>query len=162
MRSSSQAFAAIVVSVCLGGCIYEAPLESAATQPVDERFVGEWRQAGDSANKLSIHVFDKTHYSIITSESGGPSKSYRVFTSTVEGLQLANVQYLAPGEPNDAKYAFFSYALEGDRVLVVRMINDKVINPEIKTGAGLRKAILQERQNPALFLQPTTYDRVTQ
>lgn len=150
---------AITILILLAGCIYEAPLNSKPTRPVDPQFAGDWRGVDDRSNKIFIRVFDKKQYAVTTVD-GKSVNCYRVFSSDLDGLRLANVQDLAPGNADNGKWAFFDYRLDAKGRLVIRMINNKVILPDLKTTGQLRKAIKENRKNPALFLEELVYVKV--
>lgn len=138
------------------GCIYESALEARPGRPAEERFAGNWRQADNKSHVMLIRVFDEKQYAVVTVD-GEDVQPYRAFTCEVDGLRLANLQYLAPGKKENGKWAFFEYRIDDKGRLVIRMINDKVIRPDLKTPKDLRKAIEANRRNPALFLKESVY-----
>lgn len=155
------AVAGVLLALLLGGCIYEAPLVPKPVQPVDTRFVGNWTQSANPGNRMVIRAFDQEQY-VITTVDGTTISTYRAYTCDVDGLQLANVQDLAPGSDANLKWAFFSYRLNESGRLAVRMLNDKVVTPQAKSSAALRDAIRENRHNPSLFLEETVYEKVPQ
>lgn len=153
-----RAFAGLLVVLLMSGCIYEAALVDKPSEIADRRFAGAWRQRDDKNNRMMIRVFDERHYVIVTVD-GNDMDIYRAFTCEVEGLRLANVQTLAPGGKENGKWAFFEYRLDGKGQLAVRMVNDKIITPDLKTPEKLREAMAKHRKNPDLFLKESVYVR---
>lgn len=143
----------------LTGCLYDTALESRPVQDAEALFAGSWRQVGDKANTMLIRVFDEKQYVIVTVD-GASVDTYRAFTSDWNGWQLANIQYLAPGEATDGKWAFFAYRLNEKGQLAVRMISDNVISADLKTAKQLRQVLEKNRDHPELFTKETVYEKV--
>jgi hypothetical protein len=156
MKQAFFSIAVVVLSALLPGCIYESALESKPPQKIDQRFLGDWQHVEDPNNRMLICAFNQREYAIVTTDEKSIA-CYRAFTSDVNGLHLASVQGLEPGEPQAGKWAIFEYRLDASARLVIRMINDKVISPSLKTPRELRKAIREHQDNPALFLKESVY-----
>ncbi len=140
----------------LAGCIYDTALENEPAEAAEKKFAGDWVQVGEPENRLIIRPFDAKNYLAVTLDEKAAG-TYRAFTSTVDDLRLANVQAL--GGDIDGKWAFFAYRFDDSGRLALRMINEQVVSPDLKTPEALRKAIAENRKNPDLFLQETVYAR---
>jgi hypothetical protein len=138
----------------LSACIYDAALDPKPLLPIEPQFIGDWREA-ESGDRLLIRAFNETEYLLVTANENSID-CYRAFASEVDGVPLANVQYLEPGKEATGKYAFFKYRRETGN-LVIQMLNEEILSSELKTTAQLRAAIRENRQNPALFAKETVY-----
>jgi hypothetical protein len=138
----ASTFAAVIAAfaLLLSGCVYQVPLTSQPTRPVDDRLLGSW---SGGTNKLKIVKLDAHNY--IASSDGD---LYRVYHSDVADTPLVTVQVL--DQPNP-QYCYYSWKISDDGKLHIRMINDKIIPDDVKSSAAAQKLVRKNLQNPELF-----------
>ncbi|MHC4063449.1 MAG: hypothetical protein ACYSUI_02955 [Planctomycetota bacterium] len=136
----------IVVAACfifICSCIYEVPITSEATREVDARVLGSWTSK-DGEEKMKVVKLDDSNYIVCIN-----GDLYRVYHSDVAETPLVSVQDLGSDKP---QYAYWTWNLSDDGTLTLHMVNDKIVPDDTKDSAGVRKLLIENLQNPELFV----------
>ena len=136
----------------LAGCTYEEPIAAKPTRKVVPELIGNWTQIGDRPEKLRVRQLDAENY-VLAYEGD----LYRAYHTEVTGLPLVSVQSL---QPEQRKWAYLTWKLSSDgNTLTLRLVNDKVVSPELKTSSAVRKVLKENAKNPELFEEEFRYSR---
>ena len=73
---------------------------------------------------------------------------YRAYHSDVSKAAFVSVQILDEPQP---RYSYWNWRLSEDGTLHLRVVSDKLIPDETKDGAGVRRALEKNLQDPNLF-----------
>ena len=135
----------IVVTACcfvLTGCIYDVPITAKATRKVDTRLLGNWASK-DGKDKMKVVKLDDSNYIVYSN-----GNLYRAWHSDLAGTPMVSVQILDSEKP---QYAYWTWKLSDDGVLIVRNVNDKVVPDDTKDSTSVQKLLNENLKNPALF-----------
>lgn len=156
-----------VLAVCLllVGCVYEVPLATEPQQEVNKAWLGKWQTvAADGAvQELLVLPLGAKAYLISYPSNAKDALFFRAFVAQAGAVPIMQFQLLgaATGELPDGPrvYHFGSFRLDGPQG-VLRLLNPEVVSRDVTTTEALAEAIASQRENPALFAEPTTFQRL--
>jgi len=165
----------LVISV-LCGCVYEVPLAEEAAVPIDPALTGTWQKIPpegeevDPDESVAVLPFSKTEYVVVCTPSrndvvlfvpGMHEAVFRAYPIEVRNHKLIQLEWLQPHANGGARYQVCRYTLN-DGVLTVETLNRDLVSPEMADSKELRNAVLENQDNPELFVDPVCYRRFEQ
>lgn len=140
----ARGVAAVVMTLVLAGCIYDAPLTANPTRRVDARLVGDWT-SDDGKELLKVRALDATTYLLIL--NGDP---FRAWHSDFADTAFVTAQDL---DGPARKYAYLKYALSDDgQRLTAYAVNADVVPATLKSSSEARRLVRSSLDNPKLFV----------
>ncbi|HVD96754.1 MAG TPA: hypothetical protein VNB90_01035 [Cytophagaceae bacterium] len=139
----------------LTGCPYNSdiPLSETPNVAIDKALLGSWQLKEDVEKKdssvLKIYSFNKTEYSIIVedkSKAYTTVEAYRAFATTVEGVNLINLEKL----DYKGKFNFFNYKIEGD-ILKIKIVSDVNVKDHYTSSKAMVKAFAEKMKEKEFF-----------
>lgn len=165
MRSITAVFTMLLA---LTGCLYDSPLTEEHRIPIDPSILGLWEAASDplepaeARDRVMILKFSDTEY-LIHHMALADARYYRGYPVEVGGLACMQLQCIGTpgGMPEKGAKAFIpvSYRMI-DGQLEVRLINNDLIDEELKGSTALRKAFLAHKDDLQLFRDPARFRRL--
>jgi hypothetical protein len=154
--SRMSCFLTAFLALFLGSCIYEVPFVETASVKIDKELTGAWDEKveeGKTPQRIVVLPFSETEYlSHYPADEGGIY--YRGYLIELGGERYVQLKALGThkGLSKDlhAPYTLASFSREGDS-LPLRMMDQKVIDPNIKDSALLREAFLKHKDHKNLF-----------
>ena len=149
------------------GCEYEAALTEDHTIPVDSSVLGLWEIVPEDGNekkeRMMILKFSATEY-IIHYPVGEDAMYFRAYPIKPGGVSCVQLQAIGthegpPSEGEKNLYHVASYRLENEK-LEIRLLNEELVDDELKTSETLTHSFLKQRQNKKLFVNPGKFRRV--
>jgi len=149
------------------GCEYEAPLTEDHTIPVDSSVLGLWEIVPDDGKekkeRMMILKFSATEY-IIHYPVGEDAMYFRAYPIKLGGVSCVQLQAIGTNEgPPDKEqknlYHVATYRLENEE-LEIRLLNEELVDDELKTSETLAHSFLKQRRNKKLFVNPGKFRRV--
>ncbi len=145
----------LIVCIFLFGCNYESPVPSENDIPIKKELLGLWQFDPEFENaQLRISANGETEY-LLTSPVDGDSFQARAYHVNIGGIDAVQLQFLgtedAPLEENQYNLAVFE---KQDNGIIVKFLNDYVINTSITSGEELKENILAQKDNKELFHIP--------
>ncbi len=153
-----------LAGLALAGCIYEVPLATEPRQDVDKALLGKWQTVAEDGTLQDLLVLPLTQkeYLVHYPSNADEGLFFRAFVVEAGERPLMQFQLLGtragdvPG--NRRVYHFGTFRLDGPR-LVLRLLNPEVVSGETRTSEALAEAIAAQRENPALFGEPTVFQK---
>jgi hypothetical protein len=148
----------------LVGCVYEVPLATESQQEVNKALLGKWQTVEDGGKTQELLVLPLGAKEVLVNYPSNAKDGmfFRAFVAQTGEKPIMQFQYLgnANGEaPEDRHvYHFGTFRLDGPQ-LVLRLINPEVVSKDVTSTEALAKAIAAQRDNPALFAEPVTFQR---
>ncbi|MBE2213845.1 MAG: hypothetical protein IAE82_08235 [Opitutaceae bacterium] len=164
-RALLPAAATVASALLLTGCIYDAPLETRHTTPVDPAVLGVWEAVDpddDGPETMVILRFSETEYLVHYPTKPADSMYFRAYAITEAGVPCVQVELLGShdGLPTGTgRYQVVSYRLVAGQ-LEIRTLNDSLVSSELSGRAALREAFKKHARDPDLFTNPGTFKRV--
>ena len=144
----------------LAGCIYDAPLTTDHSIPIDTAVLGLWVEVvpeGEtkaSDDELMILKFSETEYLIHYPVGTDDGLYYRGYPIEVGGVSCVQLQVIGDHDGAVAKeadrYNIASYELKEGQ-LQIRLLNTKLVSDDLKTTDELARAFLEQKDNEKLF-----------
>ncbi len=158
---------ACIMMVCLllVGCVYEVPLATESQQDVDKALLGTWQtvEADGKVRELLVLPLGAKEYLVSYPSKAPDGMFFRAFVAQAGPMPIMQFQFLgvANGEAPDGRrvYHFGTFRLDGPQ-LVLRLINPEVVSKDVTSTEALVKAMAAQRENPALFAEPVTFQRL--
>ncbi len=158
---------ACMLGICLllVGCVYEVPLATESQQDVNKALLGKWQTtaAEGAVQELLVLPLGAKEYLISYPSNAKDALFFRAFVAQTGAVPIMQFQLLgaATGELPDGPrvYHFGTFRLDGPQ-LVLRLIDPEVVSKDVTSTEALTKAIAGQRENPALFAEPTTFQRL--
>jgi hypothetical protein len=156
---------ALGLGVMIAGCVYEVPLATESRQDVDKALLGKWQttDADGTVQELLVLPLSAREYLVHYPSNSKDGIYFRAFVAQTGEQPIMQFQALgtsAGDVPDDQRvYHFGAFRLDGPQ-LVLRLLNPEVVSREVKTSEALAKAIADQRQNPALFGDPTVFGKL--
>ncbi len=153
------------ICLLLVGCVYEVPLATESQQEVNRALLGKWLTVADdgAVQELLVLPLGAKEYLVSYPSNAKDGMFFRAFVAQTGTTPVMQFQLLgsANGEaPADRRvYHFGTFRLDGPQ-LVLRLINPEVVSKDVTTTEALAKAIAAQRENPALFAESTTFQRL--
>jgi len=150
----------LVTALCLGGC-YDNPLTIGSSRGIDERLLGSW-QYHEKNEKVGYTSFMRRggeEYFVRTSEAGKKPSYFRAYFSTIDGVDILNVQEMGNSiKVGKGKYYFFTYQIipQGKLILSTIDLDSRQSAPSLV----LRREISEKLAEGKLKLEPQTFTRV--
>jgi len=141
-----RAFAGWVAVLCIAlysGCIYEVPITLQPTRKTDDRLIGNWFCAKEKET-MSVRKLDDSIYLIAYGKD-----LFRAWHSDLDGVAFMSVQDL---NRKERKYTYFTYRLEDDGGLTIRVVNPERVSEETKSVADVQALLRQHADEQDLFL----------
>lgn len=153
----------ILTVLTLAACVYEAPLTTQHTLPIDQAVLGTWQTvSGDgSVEHLRILRFSDTEYLVNHAESDD-QLFFRAYTIEVGGVSAVQLEFLGDDtRPVRGKnrYLVATYRIV-DEMLEVRTLNSDLVGEELSDSESLRAAFTAHKENPELFNDPGLFKRI--
>lgn len=151
------------VCVLLVGCVYEVPLATDSQQEVNKALLGKWQTVADNGSEeLVVLPLGAKEYLISYPSNAKDGMFFRAFVAQAGATPIMQFQLLgaATGElPADRRvYHYGTFRLDGPK-LVVQLINSELVSKDVTSTEALVKAIAAQREAPALFADPVTFQR---
>lgn len=153
----------------LAGCIYDAPLTTDHSVPVDTAVLGLWAEVvpeGEtkgSDDELMILKFSETEYLIHYPTGTDDGLYYRGYPIEVGGISCVQLQVIGNHEGAVVKeaerYNVASYQVKEGQ-LQIRLLNTELVKDDLKTADELVQAFLGQKENEALFGDSTIFRKV--
>lgn len=158
-----------VVTLALAGCLYDAPLVGENSIPIDSALLGVWEEVADdpdamveSPERMLILPFSGTEYLVHypVNDKGGYYRAYRFNLGGVDGVQLQFIGDPKGPVDDEDKFLVASYSIDADGNLVIKLLNDKLVEDELSGSEAIREAFLEHKDAKDLFTDPGTFKRV--
>lgn len=129
--------------------------------------LGLWEIVPEDGNekkeRMMILKFSETEY-IIHYPVGEDAMYFRAYPIKPGGESCVQLQAIGthegpPSEGEKNLYHVASYRLENEK-LEIRLLNEELVDDELKTSETLTHSFLKQRQNKKLFVHPGTFRRV--
>ena len=129
--------------------------------------LGLWEIVPDDGKekkeRMMILKFSATEY-IIHYPVGEDAMYFRAYPIKLGGVSCVQLQAIGTNEgPPDKEqknlYHVATYRLENEE-LEIRLLNEELVDDELKTSETLTHSFLKQRQNKKLFVNPGTFRRV--
>lgn len=152
MRKSFSVPAFLFSAIIALGCsMAKYPIDDPATEKIDKRLLGEWRDDKISANSYTLTAKDETHYNLSVLESNNDLPShYTAFISRIDGAEFLNVNY----KDDSVNGYFFLRILDlnkaADKAQVTEVHEDSVLHT-LASPAAVRKWIQANLNNPGFY-----------
>lgn len=153
----------------LAGCAYKAPLTKDHIIPIDSAMLGLWSQVSEKGNtsdpdeQMLVLKFSDTEYLIHFASENEKIflRGYPIKIGKISCLQLQILGNEAGPPDKNEKDLFLvvSCMLTNDQ-LVVKMLNENLVDDNLETSEALRKAFLKHQDNKNLFTDPCKFQRV--
>jgi len=151
----------------LAACEYDVPLTADHNIPIDDAVLGSWKIATignkDDDTEIRIHKFSDTEYAVHYLEDGG-NLYFRAYAINIGGvsamqLELTGSAKKAVGSDEDDRYQVASYKIV-DGLLHIALLNSELVDDELPDSESLRKAFVENKDNPELFNDPGVFRRI--
>ena len=148
----------------LSACVYEAPLSTQHTIPIDQAVVGTWEIVSDegSDDQLRILRFSDTEY-LVSDTTGDDELYFRAYAIELEGISMVQLEFLGDDKRpvrGANRYLVATYRFV-DGLLEVRTLNSDLVADELTDSESLRAAFIAHKENPELFNDPGLFKRIT-
>jgi hypothetical protein len=143
LRRGFAGWVAVLGIVLFSGCIYEVPITLDPTRKAEDRLIGNWFCAKENET-MSVRKLDDSIYLIAYGKD-----LFRGWHSDLDGVAFVSVQDL---NRKERKYAYFTYRLEEDGGLTIRVVNPERISQETKSVADVQALLRQHADEQDLFL----------
>ena len=168
MKFIMMMFATIIFM--LVGCQYESPLTKELNIAIDPAVLGVWEPIQDKNDKpqqderMIILKYSDTEYLIHYPPGANDEAYYRGYPIRIGGLSCVQLQIIGTDDgplQNDEKDLFLvaSYRLTGGK-LEIKTLNTDLVDKDLKTTDGLRKAFLKHEDNKDLFKDPGFFRKI--
>jgi hypothetical protein len=159
------------VSLWAAGCVYEAPLVEEHVLPIDRSVLGLWEyvpaedEKQAAPERMLVLPYSETEYLIHypLGKGGMYFRAYPIRVGDFTGVQLkllgGDDGPPADGEKNLYHVAACERVADG---LMVRTLNQSVVDDDLKGSAELRASFLRHQGDPVLFNEPGRFRRVRQ
>ena len=151
----------------LCGCEYEAPLTKKHTTPIDPAVLGLWETLPENSDeekeRMMILKFSSTEY-ISHYPVRGNAMYFQAYPIKVGGVSCVQLQAIGsnegpPDQGEKGLYHVASYQLS-DAKLEIKLLNEKLVDDELKKSAELTRAFLEHKENKNLFANPVKFRRI--
>lgn len=151
----------------LCGCEYETPLTEKHTTPIDPTALGLWEtvleNSDEEKERMMILKFSSTEY-IIHYPVRENAMYFRAYPIKVGGVSCVQLQAIGsnegpPDQGEKGLYHVASYQLS-DVKLEIKLLNEKLVDDELKKSAELTRAFLEHKENKNLFVNPVKFRRI--
>jgi len=154
----------------LVGCQYKSPLTKEHNIAVDPEVLGVWELIQDKDDKpqqderMMILKYSDTEYLIHYPPGGNDEAYYRGYPIKIGGLSCVQLQIIGtddgPLQKNEKNlFHVASYRLMGGK-LEIKTLNTDLVDDDLKTTDGLRKAFLKHKDNKELFKDPGVFRKI--
>ena len=149
------------------GCEYETPLTEKHTTPIDLAALGLWEtvleNSDEEKERMMILKFSSTEY-IIHYPVRENAMYFRAYPIKVGGVSCVQLQPIGsnegpPDQGEKGLYHVASYQLS-DVKLEIKLLNEKLVDDELKKSAELTRAFLEHKENKNLFVNPVKFRRI--
>lgn len=166
----------------LTACVYDAPLSSDHSIPIDQSILGSWNILAetnqideaarniaegnttvDSKTGVRIYKFSDTEYSVHYYEDNNDFY-FRAYTIDIGGVSAVQLELIGTNEEavagdEDGRYHVASYRMV-DGLLEIRTLNSDLVSDDLLDSESLQKAFMTHKDNPELFNDPGLFKRV--
>lgn len=166
MKTLLQPLVAAIAACLLASCIFEQPFDATARIPVDRDLLGRWEEQHgkptDDSQRMLVLQHSANEY-LVHYPSGDKGMYFRAFAVELEGQRFLQTQLLGshegPAPEGERKYHLFQVKRDGD-TLTLRAIDADTLGRDATTTAELRKAFAAHHNDPELFGEATSFQRV--
>ena len=160
---------AILTILFLSSCVYDAPLTEENKIPIDEAIVGLWghatkdKEESDPGPELMILKYSDTEY-LVHYPANKKGFYFRGYPIKISGVSCVQLEVIGTSEGRlkedfDSRFRVMSYQVT-DQGLVIRELNDDLVNSDLKTSEELRKAFVEHKDHEFLFTKPQRFEKV--
>lgn len=150
-------------------CEFDVPLETAHTLAIDPEALGLWEpvpeddQEEGKSERMLILRFSDTEY-LVHHPIGGDDVYWRAYPIRIGGIDCVQLETIGmEGRPSgledDDRYHVAAYRL-ADGKLTIRLLNPDLVDDDAETTEELRASFLAHKDNPRLFVEPSSWRRV--
>ena len=143
---------------------YKEPFVKEDKISISPELIGLWKEKKKNQyNEIVILKFSDTEYLIHQITDKG-TLYYRGYPINIAGIPFIQLQTIGLKKtslkmsPYPTPYLAISYKLANDE-LEMKMINPKLIPPELSTTLDLKKTFLKHQKNKELFIEPEIFIR---
>jgi hypothetical protein len=165
MRLSTLLAAACAAA--LVGCDYTVPLTEKPEQATDAALLGAWERKTEQGEveRLLILPLSKTEYLVSFPAGSKDALFARACLCQAGGMKLVQLTWFGTargdGDLSDdgRVYQFASYTAAGD-TLSGRLLNADTVSRQVTSTEALVKALVANKENPALFREAMAFTKV--
>ena len=148
-------------------CEYNVPLTTDHNIPVDHAVLGYWKiipaENEDDDTEVRIYQFSDTEYVVHYHEDTG-DLYFRAYAINIGGVPAVQLELIGNdekpvGSNEEDRYQVISYNMVNG-LLEIRTLNSELVDDELPDSESLRKAFIEQKNNPELFNDPGKFKRI--
>lgn len=153
-RRRPGALVPVAFALLLGGCFFEAPLDSTPQGALDARLLGRWRcvsfESGGSSDDpdaaiVTIAAADRADIDVVTIEDD----RYEIHGSPLGADTVLNVREL--GDTSSRPWLLVRHRFLQPNVVLFQLVDHEKVKPAGASSAAVRKAVEAAAQGGEIF-----------
>lgn len=155
----------IVYCLLLAGCDFTVPLSENPEMVVDDRAIGLWERtkAGGKTERLLVLPLSGHEYFVSWPEGANTELYARAHQFDFSGKTLVQLQWFGNsdgGMPDDNRQYQLAVCEITGKALHIRLLNADVVGKDHASSDDLAAAIKANNNNPSLFRDKMTFEKI--